>query len=149
MRQLGAPLAETMTVFADDPSASPTAAHLAETMGMGRGELQIVSGATAFPDAELPAVSPAAAWRLAGIAQWVTSLTGDVGQTLDRSALHGRDIPVPASVCVAQPAVGQALSDLIDRCLSVDPCARPRADAMAEVFLLGGLTPVGPSAVPS
>jgi serine/threonine protein kinase len=49
-------------------------------------------------------------------------------------AVHGRSLPPPTSMAVARPRLGQRFAELVDRCLSLDPNARPTAQEAARVL---------------
>lgn len=53
--------------------------------------------------------------------------------------LHGRSLPPAPSLAVARPRLDRGVADVVDRCLSLDPSARPTAaeaaQALAEAHL--------------
>jgi len=49
-------------------------------------------------------------------------------------AVHGRSLPPPTSLAVARPRLDRRFADCVDRCLSLDPNARPTAKEAARVL---------------
>ncbi|HTQ41862.1 MAG TPA: serine/threonine-protein kinase [Polyangiaceae bacterium] len=49
-------------------------------------------------------------------------------------ATHGRSLPPPASLALARPRLDRRFAECIDRCLSLDPKARPTAEEAARVL---------------
>ena len=49
-------------------------------------------------------------------------------------AVHGRSLPPPASLAAARPRLDRRVADCVDRCLSLDPKARPTAQEVARVL---------------
>ena len=49
-------------------------------------------------------------------------------------AVHGRSLPPPASLAAARPRLDRRAADCVDRCLSLDPKARPTAQEVARVL---------------
>ena len=48
--------------------------------------------------------------------------------------LRGRSSPPPPSVAGTRAEIDPALAELVDRCLSADPAARPTASAIARAL---------------
>jgi hypothetical protein len=63
-------------------------------------------------------------------------------------AMHSRSLPPPASLAVARPRLDRRFADCIDRCLSLDPNARPTAEEAARVLKDARLED-DPTSVPS
>jgi serine/threonine-protein kinase len=49
-------------------------------------------------------------------------------------SVHGRSLPPPASLAVARPRLDRRFAECVDRCLSLDPGARPTAQETARVL---------------
>jgi serine/threonine-protein kinase len=49
-------------------------------------------------------------------------------------AVHGRSLPPPTPLAVARPRLDRRFADFVDRCLSLDPKARPTAQEAARVL---------------
>jgi serine/threonine-protein kinase len=62
--------------------------------------------------------------------------------------VHGRSIPPPPSLAVARPKLDHAVSEIVDRCLSIDPEGRPSA-AEAAAALHDAHAEADPSSMPS
>jgi len=62
--------------------------------------------------------------------------------------VHGRSIPPPPSLVVARPKLDRAVAEIVDRCLSMDPEARPTA-AEAAAALHDAPAEADPSSMPS
>ena len=63
-------------------------------------------------------------------------------------AVHGRSLPPPTSLAVARPRLDRGVCELIDRCLSLDPQARPTAKDAVRMLRNARLE-ADPSSVPS
>ncbi len=63
-------------------------------------------------------------------------------------AVHGRSLPPPTSLGVARPRLDRRFADIVDRCLSLDPNARPTAAEAAHVLRDVRMEP-DPTSVPS
>jgi serine/threonine-protein kinase len=63
-------------------------------------------------------------------------------------AVHGRSLPPPTSLAVARPRLDRRFAECIDRCLSLDPNARPTAKEAARVLKETRLE-ADPTSVPS
>ncbi|MGH7294892.1 MAG: serine/threonine-protein kinase, partial [Polyangiaceae bacterium] len=63
-------------------------------------------------------------------------------------AVHGRSLPPPTSLSLARPRLDRVVSDLVDRCLSLDPAVRPTAKEAARVLRDARLE-AEPTSVPS
>ena len=63
-------------------------------------------------------------------------------------AVHGRSLPPPTSLAVARPRLDRGVCELIDRCLSLDPQARPTAKDAVRMLRNARLES-DPSSVPS
>jgi serine/threonine-protein kinase len=63
-------------------------------------------------------------------------------------AVHGRSLPPPASLAVARPRLDRQVAECVDRCLSLDPKARPTAQETARVLRQARLE-AEPTSVPS
>ena len=63
-------------------------------------------------------------------------------------AMHKRSLPPPASLAAARPRLDQRFAECIDRCLSLDPSARPTAQEAARVLKDVRLD-AAPTSVPS
>lgn len=87
--QLGAPRLEAMHTLRSASEAVGDASvmdRVAEGLTLSRAGLQLISGATAYDVALMPATTPAAAWGMVG-AGWASTLALDVAQVLERSGL--------------------------------------------------------------
>ena len=62
--------------------------------------------------------------------------------------VHGRSIPPPPSLVVARPKLDRTVAEIVDRCLSLDPEARPSA-AEAAAALHDAPAEADPSSMPS
>jgi predicted Ser/Thr protein kinase len=62
--------------------------------------------------------------------------------------VHGRSIPPPPSLAVTRPKLDRAVAEIVDRCLSLDPSARPTATEAAAA-LRGAHAETDPSSMPS
>ena len=60
--------------------------------------------------------------------------------------VHGRPLPPPPSLLVARPRLEPAVADVVDRCLALDPAARPTAREASRV-LSSAKVPVEPTSV--
>ena len=63
-------------------------------------------------------------------------------------AMHKRSLPPPTSLAAARPRLDQRFAECIDRCLSLDPSARPTAQEAARVLKDVRLD-AAPTSVPS
>ncbi|HEY3815721.1 MAG TPA: serine/threonine-protein kinase [Polyangiaceae bacterium] len=63
-------------------------------------------------------------------------------------AVHGRSLPPPTPLAMARPRLDRRFAELVDRCLSLDPQARPTAQEAARVLKEVRLD-VEPTSVPS
>jgi serine/threonine-protein kinase len=56
-------------------------------------------------------------------------------------AVHGRSLPPPTSLAIARPRLDRNVADFVDRCLSLDPAARPSARQGVRVMREARLEP--------
>lgn len=110
-KQLGVPRLEAMHTLrlrsGDD--VVPGMDRAAEALGMGPATLQIISGATAYTTASIPATAAADAWGMTG-PSWVSTLSTDVGQVLDRSGLSFDGLREHLALDIIDPARAVALT---------------------------------------
>lgn len=62
--------------------------------------------------------------------------------------VHGRSMPPPPSLAMVRPKLDRAVAEIVDRCLSLEPTARPTA-AEAAAALRDARTEADPSSMPS
>jgi hypothetical protein len=76
---------------------------VAEALSTTAVELQLLSGGTAFAEAEVPGTPPDAGWGMSGHVTWTAELAGDVGELLTRSALSFDELQLVLALPFVDP----------------------------------------------
>jgi hypothetical protein len=103
--QLGASRLEAMSTLRRAGESAGEASvmdRVAEGLGLSPAALQLISGATAYDVADLPATAPAAAWGMVG-AGWVGALAQVVAQVLEGSGLDFEGLREHLALALVNP----------------------------------------------